>query len=76
MLKRMNQLLNVIIGSFIGVFIGHSIYIVCDFKKHPDIYAMTSAPWYTGIWLYGVFTVAIVAIALIAKWIVRKKLKP
>lgn len=73
MLKKINQLLNVVIGSFIGIFIGHGIYVFWDFKTNPELYAMQSVPWYTSILVYGIFTVAIVIIALIIKCIIRKK---
>ena len=75
MLKKLNLILNTIIGSFIGVFIGHGIYVLWDFKAHPDLYAMQSAPWYTSILLYGVMTIIVVAIAVIIKLIIRKKIK-
>ena len=38
MLKKLNQITNITIGSFVGVFIGCGIYVFCDYKKHPDLY--------------------------------------
>lgn len=29
------------------VFVGHSAYIIYDYKAHPGLYAMQSVPWYT-----------------------------
>lgn len=75
MLKRVNQILNTIICAFIGVFIGHGIYIFWDFNSHPDLYAMQSAPWYTSIVLYGVMMVIVVAIAVVIKLIIKKKIR-
>ncbi len=75
MLKRVNQILNTITGAFIGVFIGHGIYIFWDFNSHPDLYAMQSAPWYTSIVLYGVMMVIVVAIAVVIKLIIKKKIR-
>lgn len=75
MLKRANQILNTMIGAFVGVFIGHGIYIFWDFNSHPDLYAMQSAPWYTGIVLYGVMMVIVVAIAVVIKLIIKKKIR-
>lgn len=75
MLKKINLLLNVITGAFVGVFIGHGIYVFWDFKVHPDLYAMQSAPWYTSILLYGIVTVVILLVAIIIKLIIRQKLK-
>ncbi len=75
MLKKLNLILNVIIGSVIGVFIGHGIYVFWDFKTHPDLYVVRSAPWYTSIFVVGIETAVVLAIAIIIKLILRKKLK-
>ena len=75
MLKKANLILNTIIGAFIGVFIGNGIYVFWDFKTHPDLYAMRSAPWYTGILVSGIETAVVLAIAIIAKLVIRHKLK-
>ena len=74
-MKMFNRILNTIIGAFIGVFIGHGIYVLWDFKTHPDLYAMQSAPWYTSILLYGIVTAIVLVIAIIIKLIIRQKLK-
>ena len=64
-----------LIGSCIGVFIGYGIYVFWDFRTHPDLYAMRSAPWYTSILVYGIFTIAISIVLVIIKLIVRRKLE-
>jgi len=74
MLKKVNHILNIVISSFIGVFIGHGIYVFWDYKTHPDLYAMLSAPWYTSILVYLTFTVVLLAAALIIKLLIRRKL--
>ena len=75
MMKKINQILNVVMGSFIGVFIVYSIYKFYSFKTYPKMYAMQSAPWYISILLYGAFTIVIVIVVLITKYIIRKKMK-
>lgn len=75
MLKKFNTLLNVIIGSFVGVWIGYSLYTYWDYRTHPDIYAMTSFPWYTGIQLSGIVVAVVVIVSIILKRIIRKKIK-
>lgn len=75
MLKKLNRILNIVIGSFIGVFIGHGIFVYWDYKTHPDLYAMQSAPWYTSIFVYGVVTLILLVVLAIAKLIIRKKIK-
>lgn len=74
-MKNLYNILRIVMWSFIGVFIGYSGYTYYDYKKHPDLYAMQSAPWYLGIELYGVFTIIVVAIILIIMWSIRKKIK-
>lgn len=74
-MKRFNQVLNIIISSVFGVFVGHAVYIYLDYRKHTDLYAMQSAPWYTSILVYGIFALITWAICFIAKMIIRKKLK-
>ena len=66
MLKKLNQITNITIGSFVGVFIGCGIYVFWDYKKHPDLYAMQSAPWYTSIFVYGIVMLIFVTVAVIA----------
>ena len=74
MLKKVNNFLNIIIGAFIGVFIGHGVYVFWDYKTHPEIDASYSAPWYTSILVYGIFTVVVVLIAFVIKWFIRKRI--
>ena len=75
MWKKINSILNIIIGSCIGVFIGHGIYVFWDYKTHPDLYAMQSAPWYTSILLYGLFTIVALIVGIMIKLIIQRKLK-
>ncbi|MDO4331274.1 MAG: hypothetical protein Q4C58_01140 [Eubacteriales bacterium] len=69
-MKKLNTILNIIMGTCVGVFIGHGIYIVWDFKTHPELYAMQSAPWYTSILIYGVFTIIVLLICVAIKIII------
>ena len=75
MLRKLNSLLNIIIGCSIGVFIGYSIYVYWDYKTHPDLYMATSFPWYTGIQIYGMAAALIVILAVIVKLILRRKIQ-
>lgn len=75
MLKKLNGILNIIMGSSIGVFIGHSIYAYWEYRKHPDIYMMQSAPWYTSIIVYSLITAIILTSTLLLKYMIKKKLK-
>lgn len=73
MLKRVNQLLNIIMGVVVGTFIGHSIYQYWDFKCNPGMYVIQSAPWYTSNVLWGVVAVLVLAVAVMIKAIIRRK---
>ena len=73
MLKKINQILNIAIGAFIGVFIGHAIYQTIDYITHPSLYQFQSAPWYTSIQLQAVFTAVAVGIAAGIKLLIRGK---
>lgn len=71
-MKKINQILNIIMGAFVGVFIGHSVYKFWDYRTHPDLYAMQSAPWHTSILIYGIFTIIVLLVILILKLIIKK----
>ncbi len=75
MLKRLNNILNVVICSSVGVIVGHAIYVYWEYRKYPDLYTMQSAPWYTSIVVYGLVTAIVLLITIVLKCIVRKKLK-
>lgn len=62
-------------GSVIGVFIGYGAYTVWDYKMHPGLYAMQSAPWYTGIWAYGILAAAVLLLSIVLKLTLRKSIK-
>ena len=70
--NRLNRILNIIMGSVVGVFIGYGIYSVWDYKTHPGLYAMQSAPWYTSILVCGVFAAVVLLFGMILKLIIRK----
>ena len=45
MLKKINNFINILMGTFTCVFIGGAVYKYFDYKNHPDLYAMQSPPW-------------------------------
>lgn len=72
MKEKINWILNILMGSMLGVWLGHGLYVLWDYKTHPDLYAMQSAPWYTSILTYSLFTVVGVGIVLLVKVLLRK----
>lgn len=73
MKKKINQVINTIMAAFVGVFIGHGISLYLDYKNHPDLYVIQSAPWYTGILVYGIGTFAVLIICIGIKIILKRK---
>ena len=76
MLRKLNCFLNIVIGSFIGVFIGFGIYKFWHFKTYSKLYVMQSAPWYTELLLDGALVAVVMVVCIILKLIIRKKSKP
>ena len=76
MLRKLNYFFNIVIGSFIGVFIGFGIYKFWHFKTYPNLYAIQSAPWYTELLLDGALMAVVVVVCIILKLIIRKNSKP
>lgn len=74
-MKKLNHALNIIIGAFVGVFIGYAIYVVWDYNAHPQLYAAYSAPWYTGILLYGICALGVAVVCLVIKAVIRYKVQ-
>ena len=75
MWNKINTFLNCLIGAFIGVFLARSVYTYWDYKAHPEIYEVSSAPWYTIILLFGIVSGVIILAALIVKIMIREKVK-
>lgn len=73
-MKRLYATLKLFLGCSIGVFLGRCIYLYFDFKAHPDLYAMQSAPWYQPLKVQGLVTAGIAVIVLAAMWLVRKNI--
>ncbi len=74
-MKQLAQALRIAMGSFVGVFLGSSVYQYIHWKTHPGLYAMQSAPWYAGILRGAVFTaVSLAGLGAALLW-TRKKLR-
>lgn len=74
-MKKLSTLLNCMIGAFVGVFIGHGIYVIYDYKTRPELYAMWSAPWYISILEYGGIALIVILLCFWAKVIIKYKQK-
>ena len=74
-MKKLNHMLNIIIGSVIGAFIGRGLYVVWNYKTRPEVYAMQSAPWYTSILVDGAFILVALLICIVIKVIIKNSNK-
>ena len=74
-MKKLNHVLNIIIGAFVGVFGGYAIYVFWDYNAHPQLYVANSAPWYTGLLVYGICTLGVVVVCLVVKAVIRYKVR-
>lgn len=73
--NKLNYILNILMGSVTGVFIGYGLYTVWDYKTHPDLYAAQSAPWYTGIVVDGIFVAFVLLLCFVLKQVIQKGAK-
>ena len=73
-MKKLYDFLWISVCSCVGGFIGSSAYTFWDYRAHPGLYAMQSAPWYLSIQTRAVFTAAAVAVLLLLRWLVRQRI--
>ena len=75
-MKRFLQIaMRAVIIASIVIFAGSCIYQYTDYKQHPEIYTLNSAPWYTGLLIQGAFTLFITLICIIVLVIAGRKKK-
>ena len=72
--NQLNRILNIIMGSAVGVFIGYGLYSFWEYKKYPELYAMRSAPWYINILVYGIFAATVLILGIVLKLAIRKSM--
>ena len=72
-MRKLYSILRIALWSFIGVFIGSSLFKWYDYKAHSDLYAVQSAPWYLSIEISAVFTIMVVIVILTVMRIIKKK---
>ena len=75
-MKKLNTFLNILMGSFFGVFIGGLIANYKNYQQFHEIYdATNSAPWYYGSIPSLILFITVVIICLVIKLIIHKKSK-
>lgn len=75
-MKELNTVLNILMGTFFGVFIGDLISTYRHYRQFREIYEATnSAPWYYGAADTLMLFLSVVILCVIIKLIVRKRMK-
>ena len=73
-MKKLNSFLNILMGSFFGVFVGNTMANYREYRAFPEIYEVRSAPWYTYGALQGlILFLAVAALCIIVKIMIRNK---
>ena len=75
-MKNLNAILNILMGSFFGVFIGDLIANYKNYLQFHEIYdAANSAPWYYGSLSSLILFMAVVIVCVAIKLIIRNNAK-
>ena len=75
-MQELNTVLNILMGSFFGVFIGDLVSTYKHYRQFREIYdAANSAPWYYGAADSLILFLSVVMICVVIKLIVRKMKK-
>ena len=73
-MKKFSHILQIGLWGTVGGFIGSSVFQYYDYRTHPALYEMQSAPWYFRVVVQGIGLVILVIIFLIAMRMVKKKI--
>ena len=73
-MKKLYGILKAALGCFLGVFLGMTTYTYWDYRAHPGLYALQSAPWYLSIQIHAVLTIVVCGMLALGIWILRKKM--
>ena len=70
-MKKFNRIINAIMITSVGLTIYRAVadYVYLIILR-PDLYAITSFPWYTNSLLYGAVTLVVLLVCFIIKAIV------
>lgn len=74
-MKQLNQILTIVMSAFTGAFLGHGLYLYWDFRTHPALYEMQSAPWYARLFVPCGVLVTVLLVGTVLKLVILKKQK-
>ena len=72
MLDRICMILRIAAQALAGAWASYALWQWWDFSARPGLYAMQSAPWYTGVLLCGAAAAVLVLVLLAAAWLLRR----
>ena len=72
-MKRLEQALRIFLGCWIRAFLGDALWRWADYRAHPEIHAMNSAPWYTAVQINAVLTLIVAVIILVVLRYLKRK---
>ena len=73
MIDPICKMLRIAAAALAGAWAGYALWQWWGFSARPGLYAMQSAPWYTGILVCGA-AAAVLALALLAAaWLLRRR---
>ena len=73
-MKKLYGILKAALGCFFGVFLGMTTYTCWDYRAHPGLYALQSAPWYLSIQIHAVLTIVVGGRLALGIGILRQKM--
>jgi len=74
-MKKLHKFLKVFIFVQLGICVSRVSGRYIDFVKHPEVYAVQSAPWYYSIIFSLIFTAIAVLVTTIAYFVVGRIIK-
>lgn len=60
-------------GSIIGIYAGYCLATYINYRRHPQLYALQSAPWYTELILAGILAGSVCLILAGIRYLMKKK---
>lgn len=69
-MRRLNQILTLVMAAFVGAFLGHALFLAWDFHSRPELYASWSAPWYARLIVPGAALLCVLLLCGLGKWAV------
>lgn len=73
-MKKLDSFLHTLFWFAPGMFAGIALETYIDFRNHPGLYAMQSAPWYVSLLPHGAVCLIVMAAVWVLRRVIRKRL--